>query len=129
MLKKTITYENFDGEKETKDFNFHLTKAELIEIISKYPDDFSGYVKEISSAVNKEALVELFRTIVLKSYGIREGTAFKKSPEISEEFSHTEAYSALFMELFSDTDNLINFFNSMLNTDLQKVLANTDTKK
>ena len=128
MLKKTITFDNFDGKSETKDFHFHLTKAELIEVVSKYPDDFSAYVNDIARANNKEELVSLFRTVILKSYGIKEGNSFKKTTELAEEFSHTEAYSELFMELFSSTDNLIAFFNSLLNVDIEK-LAAEQTKK
>ena len=29
MLTKAITYENYNGEKKTKNFYFHLTKMEL----------------------------------------------------------------------------------------------------
>ncbi len=128
MLQKTVVYENFDGEKETKVLHFHLTKAELVEVVSKYPDDFSEYVNRIAKASNKEELVILFRTIILKSYGVKEGNTFKKTPELAEEFSHTEAYSELFMELFSSTDNLIAFFNSLLNVDIEKIVAE-QTKK
>lgn len=128
MLKKQITYENFEGEKETKDFYFNLTKAELVEVVSKYPDDFTGYVKQISQSSNKEELVSMFRTIILKSYGVKDGNTFKKTPELSEEFSHTEAYSELFMDLFSDVQKLIDFFNSLLKVDLEK-LAETQNKK
>ena len=32
MLKKSITYEDYNGEMATEDFFFHLSKAELVEI-------------------------------------------------------------------------------------------------
>ncbi len=32
MLKKTITYEDFDGNQVTEDHFFHLSKADLVEM-------------------------------------------------------------------------------------------------
>ena len=121
MLKKTVSFQDFDGNTQTEDLYFHLTKAELIEVVSQYPEDFTAYVKKIASEDRRSELVSLFRNIILKSYGVREGSRFKKTPDIAEEFSHTEAYSELFLELFSNTDNLIAFFNGVLGVDIAKL--------
>lgn len=123
MLKKTVTYKDFDDNERTEDLYFHLTKAELIEFVSQYPDDFKAYVKRISDANNKSELISMFRNLIMKSYGIKDGQKFIKSAAISEEFSHTEAYSELFMELFSKTDNLIDFFNAILGVDIVQLAA------
>lgn len=121
MLKKTVSFEDFDGHTQTEDLYFHLTKAELIEFVSQYPEDFQSYVKKIALEDRREELVFLFRNLILKSYGVREGSHFRKTADMAEEFSHTEAYSQLFMELFSATDNLINFFNGVLGVDLKQL--------
>ena len=123
MLKKTVTFVDFENEKQTEDLYFHLTKAELIEFVSQYPDDFAGYIKKISSSGSKGELINMFRNLIMKSYGQKDGPKFHKSAEISEEFSHTEAYSELFLELFSKTENLIGFFNAVLGVDIEQLAA------
>lgn len=129
MLKKTVTYTDFENQKRTEDLYFHLTKAELIEFVSQYPDDFSAYVKKISESNNKAELIAMFRRIIMMSYGIKDGPKFTKTAELSEEFSHTEAYSELFLELFSKTDNLIDFFNAVLGVDLVQIAASQQKSK
>lgn len=121
MLKKTVSYNDFDNKPQTDDLYFHLTKAELVEFVSIYPGDFSDYVKRISRSEDRSEFVNLFRTLILKSYGLKDGPRFKKSVEISEEFSHTEAYSALFFDLLSSTDNLVTFFNGVLGVDINEL--------
>lgn len=123
MLKKQVTYQNFENETKTDDLYFHLTKAELVEFVSQYPDDFAAYVKEISEANNKSALIAMFRDLILRAYGVKNGKEFEKNAQLSERFSHTEAYSALFMELFANTDNLVGFFNAVLGVDLAQIAA------
>lgn len=121
MLKKTVKYTDFDNQPQTDDLYFHLTKAELVEFVSAYPGDFSDYVKKISRSDDRAEFVNLFRALILKSYGLKDGPRFRKSAEISEDFSHTEAYSALFFELLSSTDNLIAFFNGVLGVDINEL--------
>lgn len=123
MLKKTVTYTDFDNIQRTEDLHFHLTKAELIEFVSQYPDDFTEYVNRISKSETKSEIIELFRNLVSSSYGLRQGSKFIKSKELSEEFSHTEAYSQLFFDLFGDTTKMITFFNGVLGVDLDKIVA------
>lgn len=123
MLKKTVTYVDFDDKEKTEDLYFHITKAELIEFVSQYPDDFAGYVKKISEANNKADLIAMFRSLIMRSYGIKDGPKFNKSAAISEEFSHSEAYSSLFLELFQKTDNLVDFFNAVLGVDISQLAA------
>ena len=57
-----------------------------------------------------------FKDLVLKSYGEKsaDGKRFIKTPEISEAFSQTEAYSVLFMELATDADAAAAFVNGII---------------
>lgn len=129
MLKKTVTYEDFDGKTQTEDLFFHLTKAELFEFVAQYPGEFTDYVQRISRSDDKSEILAMFRDLILKSYGVRSGPKFIKTPAQSEEFSHTEAYSAMFLELFQKPETLIAFFNALLGVDVEKVLAEAETKK
>ena len=129
MLKKTVNYEDFDGNKRTEDLYFNLTKLEATEFALDLPDEITDeVVKEGASAANMEAatrivqklggkgIIDYIRKLVLKSYGIKseDGKRFIKSEEISTAFSQTEAYSNLFMELASDADAASTFVNGIV---------------
>ena len=45
MLKKTITYENFNGEKVTEDFYFNINALEYVRLTAKYGKDLQEYRK------------------------------------------------------------------------------------
>jgi|WetSurMetagenome_2_1015567.scaffolds.fasta_scaffold20781_2 hypothetical protein len=128
MLKKTVTYNDFDNAPQTDDLYFHLTKAELVEFVSAYPGEFADYIKKVSRAEDRSEFVGLFRRLILMSYGVKEGSRFRKSSELSEDFSHTEAYSALFFDLLDKTDNLIAFFNGVLGVSVEDLRKEVEKK-
>lgn len=133
MLKKTIIYEDFDGNKRTEDFYFHLTKAEVLEMEMGVSGGMSQMLKRIIAEQDSKRIIETFKDIILKSYGEKspDGKKFVKSKELSTAFSQTEAYSQLFIELATDADAASNFVNGVLPSGiepLEKVGSGTDTK-
>lgn len=116
MLKKTIEYEDFNGKKVTEDFFFHLSKAELVELELSHEGGLSASLQRIVDAEDGKGIVQEFKNIILKAYGKRsdDGRLFVKNQQVREEFESTEAYSALFMELVTDTDAAIEFINGVI---------------
>lgn len=116
MLKKTITYEDFNGETVSEDFFFHLSKAELVELEMSHKGGLSAALARIVAAEDAKSIIEEFKNIILSAYGKRsdDGRRFVKSQELREEFMSTEAYSTLFMELVTDTDAAIEFVNGVI---------------
>lgn len=116
MLKKTITYEDFNGTTLKEDFFFHLSKAELIELEMSHQGGLSATLARIVAAEDAKSIIEEFKNIILTSYGVRsdDGKRFIKSQELREEFVSTEAYSTLFMELVTDTDAAVEFVNGVI---------------
>ena len=57
----------------------------------------------------------------MKAYGVKspDGKRFIKSEELRTEFSQTEAYSELYMELVTDTNAAITFFNGLIPNNLK----------
>ena len=47
MYKTSVTFENFEGEKVTKDLYFNLTKAQITKLQLSYKQGFDKYVDEI----------------------------------------------------------------------------------
>lgn len=120
MLKKDITYENFNGETLTETFYFNLTKPELVELEVEFKDGFSELLKNIVETQDAKILVREFKRIILLSYGVRseDGKRFIKNDELREEFSQTGAYDALFMEFVMDADKGADFIKGILPKDL-----------
>jgi hypothetical protein len=116
MLKRTITYEDYDGNTRTEDFYFNLSKAELIEIEASTPGGVAAKLEKISKDNNGAEIIKTFKDIILKSYGVKseDGKRFIKSEEISKAFEETEAYSELFYELALDADKAAAFVNGIM---------------
>lgn len=117
MLKKTITYENvFTGEPISEDFYFNLSKAEVVELELSHKDGLKATLERIVEAKDGKGIVEEFQKIILLAYGKRseDGRRFIKNDEVREEFKSTGAYSALFMELVTDTDAAVNFVRGII---------------
>ena len=117
MLKKAITYKDFDDNDVTETFYFNLTKAEIIEM-EVSDGGVNGLTKLIERVVetqNKKELIRIFKEIIVKAYGEKSSDGhFVKNKEISDAFTHTEAYSQLFMELATNADAAAAFMNGII---------------
>lgn len=120
MLKKTITYTDFNGEEVSEDFFFHLSKAELIELEMSQEGGLSSWLQKVVAAEDGKSIMEQFKMIILTAYGQKsvDGRRFIKNQDLRDEFASTEAYSVLFVELVTDADAAAVFVNSVIPTDL-----------
>lgn len=122
MLKKTITYTDYDGNERTEDFYFNLSKAELTEMELTTEGGLQTVLKNIVEARDIPRITAMFKKLLLMSYGQKsaDGKRFIKSQQLSEEFTQTEAYSNLFLELLSDEDAAAAFVKGIVPADLAK---------
>lgn len=121
MLKKDITYTNYNGQTVTESFYFNLSPADLIDMqveASDYdtPDEkgdtgYKAMINAIIKASDVKALMKLFKDLISRSYGVKtpDGKHFYKGEDVFREFSSTEAYSALMLDLLDNTENAVNF--------------------
>lgn len=122
MLKKTITYTDYNGVERTEDFYFNLSKAEIMEMELGVSGGYAEMLKSIVNANDAPTLIKIFKDLVLRAYGEKsaDGKRFVKSDAISEAFSQTEAYSILFMELATNADEAAKFVNGIVPSDLSQ---------
>lgn len=145
MLKKTITYTNFEGNEVTEDFYFNLTKAEVMKmqlgtiggysnkiakLLGTQSDDKDLQDKIDSSKISDESIpqiVDLFEKLILDSYGkrilVNGHYIFTKEKIYVDEFRYSEAYSKLFMELVENPDSAKKFMESVLPVEAKTVPA------
>lgn len=120
MLKKKITYTDYNGQERTEDFYFNLSKAEIMEMELGTTGGFAEMLQRIVAAQDGPTIVKIFKDLVLKAYGEKtpDGKRFVKSEELSNAFAQTEAYSNLFMELATDSKAAADFVNGIIPADL-----------
>lgn len=120
MLKKTITYTDYNGVERKEDFYFNLTKAEITEMELSTTGGLSTVLQRIVSEQDQPQLIRMFKDLIIRSYGKKsdDGKRFIKNEQLSEEFTQTEAYNILFMELATDADKAAKFVNGIIPKDL-----------
>ncbi len=128
MIKKTITYTDYNDHERTEDFYFNFSKSELIELQTSKLGGLDVALKKIIAAENTPEVVKTIKEIILKAYGERsdDGRRFIKSEELSTAFSQTEAYSNLFMELATDDKATAEFFNGLIPKELAEQLKDVE---
>lgn len=116
MLKKLITYVDYDGRERKENFYFYLNKAELMEMELGVDGGMQQMIQLIIDKQDIPKIMDAFKRIILKAYGEKspDGRRFIKSKELSEAFSQTEAYSNLYMELVTDANAAAAFINSIV---------------
>ena len=82
----------------------------------------SEMIQNIVKTQDAPSIIKIFKDLVLKAYGKKspDGKRFIKSEELSTEFSQTEAYSQLFMELATDADAAAKFVNGIIPGDIDR---------
>lgn len=125
MLKKTVTYIDYNSTERTEDLYFNISKAELAEMELGVTGGFSEMMKKIVAAQDVPSIVKIVKDLILKSYGEKssDGRRFIKSPELSEAFSQTEAYTEVFLDLVASAENMADFVNAIIPSDISRKAA------
>lgn len=130
MLKKTITYTDFNGVQHTEDFYFNLTKAELADIQMSENEGFDQKLKGIIDAKDNKSIYEIFKYFLHKSYGEKsaDGKRFMKNDPTTGAplyiaFMETEAYSELFFELVQSDESMAAFINGIMPKEISEKIA------
>ncbi len=127
MLKKTITYEDFNGETRSEDFFFNISKQELITMELVEKNGLASYLKAIVDSKDGKAIMDKFNEIIMMSVGQKseDGRRFIKNQDVRDEFASTGAYEALFMELVTDAAAAATFIKAILPQNLDLNVSTT----
>ena len=116
MLKKTITYTDYNDVTHTETYLFNLSKAECMEMEMSTSGGLTEMINKIIETQDIPAMIKIFKDLILKAYGVKspDGKRFIKSEELSTAFAQTEAYSVLFMELATNAEEAAAFVNGIM---------------
>lgn len=120
MLKKSITYTDYNGTERTETHYFNLTKTEIMKMELSTKGGLTEMVQRIIAAQDTPALLEIFDGLIIKSYGIKDadGKGFVKDAAATKAFTESGAYDVLFMELVTDAKAAADFINGIVPADL-----------
>lgn len=121
MLKKTIKYENFNGEEIIEDFYFNITKNEVLQMELQTPGGYSAKIREMYNKKDTPTIMKNMEEIVLNAYGVKsaDGRTFVKNDKVREEFKSTNAYSELMFELLTDADKAVAFIKGVMPVEIK----------
>lgn len=116
MLKKPITYVDYDGNTRTDNFYFNLDEAEILEMQMRYPGGMSAMLQKMVEEQDGAKILATIKEIIMLAYGEKslDGKYFVKSEEKSILFTQSRAYSALLMELYRDAGAAADFMNKII---------------
>ena len=124
MLKKTVTYTDYNGVERTETFYFHYTEAEILDMEMSTEGGFAERIQKIIDAKDQVSLMKLIKKFVIDAYGVKseDGKRFIKNDKVKTEFLESPAYSKIWMELVMDDEVAANFVNNVIPSDMKGTL-------
>lgn len=118
MLKKDITFRDFDGNTVTETHYFNMTKTEIIELELGFDNGLEAGIKKIMDSKDNLELFRIFKRIVINSYGRRVENSFIKDEEAGKMFAGSLAFDELMVGFFTNSENAADFIRGILPPDL-----------
>lgn len=133
MIEKTISFENFKGNRVTKTYYFNLSAAEVTEL-AMTREGIDEYLREIIKTEETSKLWPLFKELLGMAVGkFVNDEVFTKNPEIKSEFMESGAWEEFFFELIGDATFAAAFIKGMMPANLQEridaLVLNGETEK
>ena len=116
MIKKTISYTDYDGEPVVESLYFNMNKAELLELNKKYGNALDKFLRRTVEKQQYSKLAVFYKDFILKSYGVKadDGKHFVKSDEAAREFYQSLAFDKLFDEVLESPESAEIFVQGVL---------------
>jgi len=125
MIKKTVTYKDYNGLERTESFYFHFNEAEILEMEMSEEGGFAERIQRIIDAKEQSQLIKVIKKFVLDAYGVKaeDGKRFIKNDEVRAAFVESPAYPIIFMELVANDAVASEFVNRVVPEDMKERLA------
>lgn len=129
MIKQTVSYTDYEGNPQVRDFYFHLSKTEALEL---YEDGtkIEDKVKLWEQTGDNRIIFALFKELIGAAAGSRseDGQLFIKTPEAKAPLMYSPAYDELVFSVLESAETAARFFNGLFPADMAKKLAEISEK-
>ena len=124
MLKKTVTYTDYNGVERTEAFYFHYNEAEILDMEMSTEGGFAERIQKIIDAKDQVSLMQVIKKFVIDAYGVKseDGKRFIKNDTVRTEFLESPAYSQIWMELVMDDEVAADFINNVIPSGMKEKL-------
>ena len=111
MIKKTMTYVDFNGETVVEDLYFNLNALEYTRLTARNGGDLDKRIAELVEKDDTEGIIALMEDLLLSSYGVKseDGRRFVKTKQVREDFEYSQAYAELFVILLTNPEETKKF--------------------
>jgi hypothetical protein len=127
-VKRTIRFLDLDGEPVEQDWYFSLGKTDALEMDLVHHEDVAEYLNDILKNKDSRKLLEVWKELLFRSVGKREGNLLVKNDEVLREFKQGGAYEQFFSELVEADDAGAEFFLSIMPADVQVKVVEEQNK-
>lgn len=130
MLKKTVNYEDWDGNPQSEVLYFNLSKSDIADNL-ELSEELTAVGKMLEGRDGSErvltipevkSVLHIIKKLVKISYGKRsaDGKQFVKSDEAWDEFRWSGAYDHFLISLFEDPSRATEFLQAIVPKDLRE---------
>jgi hypothetical protein len=115
MFKKTVSFEDFNGVRQERDFYFHLSKAEFLAMATE-ANSMQERIKRIVEAQDGRGILNELREIIKLAVGIRseDGQRFIKDENAKSQLLDSPAFDELLMELATNANASVDFVTQLI---------------
>lgn len=126
MIKKTVTYTDFDDIPVTETLRFHITEAELAEMEVNTPGGLVAKLESVTTGNGKDIL-DTFKYLIMAAYCevVRDKNGRQllmktdaDGHHLADDFVQSLAYNAIFKELIENPETAADFVNGLFPKDL-----------
>lgn len=118
MLKKTITYTDWNGNERTEDFYFNLTRVEVYQLeFSPEPGiTLTDAITTLIKSQDMGKIISVIKEIILTAYGEKspDGKRFMKNDELRKSFEENPAFDELYMSMVTDSKVAADFMTGIM---------------
>lgn len=119
MIKKTITYTDYNDQPRTETYYFNLTQEELLNM--RIEGGFQGIMREIKDTPDPVEVYKTFTKLIDAAFceKLEDGSGVIKTPELLARFRGKPSHSDLVIGLMQNEEEAAAFFKGMLPSALQ----------
>lgn len=130
MFKKTITFKDLNGDVKSRDFYFHMSQAEVLDLAAQ-GDELTARLQRIVAERDMRAILREFREIIKMASGVRseDGERFIKDELAQSQLLDSPAFDVLLLELCMDSGAASEFVNQLFPQEMrEEMLAKIKTQ-
>lgn len=131
MLRKEITFTDYNGIEKTLPFYFNISKTEMVDMEIRTPQGYEEKVRALLKENDRVKIYDFFKNFIKMTYGVKseDGSSFIKNDKVFEEFTYSAAYDQLILDFLKDPDSITAFIEGVMPKMTKEEQAEYDKKR